>query len=164
MKTYPFYLLAGFKSQRSKWNRKGNDLIRGWTHTWVGLGPDESGRVSVGKSGKATRPLGQHHVPQLGCMCSRGEGNRLSRRWVSAHVAKRKRKSLSIYKSFYKGKPIWIQMKFKLQTVPIHKIKSKRAHEHKIKIMQRLEMQQTIYITPILILTYWYKVLKFSKF
>jgi hypothetical protein len=87
-------------------------------------------------------------------MGGRGEGNRLGRRWVSAHAAKRKRKSLSIYKSFYKGKPISIQMKFKLQTVPIHKIKYKRTHQHKIKIMQWHEMQQTIYITPILILTY----------
>jgi hypothetical protein len=31
------------------------------------------------------------------------------------------------------GKPIWIQIKFKFQMTPIHKIKYKSTHQYKIK-------------------------------
>jgi hypothetical protein len=55
-----------------------------------GLRCDGSGRVSVEKSGKAAGPLGRRHGLQLGYVWGRGGGNRLGRRWVSAHVAKRK--------------------------------------------------------------------------
>jgi hypothetical protein len=65
-KTYPFYLLAGFKSQRSKQIgtgiiRLGDELERGSDSGATGrVG---SGWVSMGKYGKAAGPLGRRHGP-----------------------------------------------------------------------------------------------------
>jgi hypothetical protein len=71
--TYPIYLEAGFKSQRSKQNWKRGNSVRGWTWTWVRLGRDRrvGSVLGGGEPGMATGPLGQHHGPQLDCVRKR---------------------------------------------------------------------------------------------
>jgi hypothetical protein len=91
----PIHSISWPASNHKDQNKIGKGIIRLGDELKHGSDLGAMGRVSVGKSGKAAGPLGRWHGPQRGCMCGRGGGNQLGQRWVSAHTAKRKRKSLS---------------------------------------------------------------------